>query len=695
MKKRLKRLIAAIMVVVMFSGIASGELLVAIAAEITITADTTIDYVTEDNLYTQNFAGNITVTENGDVGGMIYGSGGETVIDNYGGIDTISRDGTTKINNYSQGNINTISCTPGINVINYGQIGSVNMRGRGVLNLKSGTVANITGTYTSNGYPIINAGGNATVGTLQGDFNLTGSGTINVTDTLNPNKGVQGYRINVDRQTVISAGVDVVVEVYYKNNMYTLTNVSGTLLELKGNTVNYSVIDEDTVRISETSVAATGLKYLKGEEVTVTYQAAEEYYFPADYTPSSDGAGEISVDVTDGKKAIVTYTVGNEENSSITVNIPEARMRGIHEAPTGITGKVCEVTGVTAAMEYAASPDAAVWTSCNPKNGVLAIEGGEWYFRYKETADKKAGPATGVKVKKAGVGSVSVLDIYYGDVPYPVASSTTNSTKNVKFEYKGKGTSDAAYSDTAPTGIGSYTVRATFTENDDYGAFSATADFSIGYLPAPEKAYTVSGTKGNNGYYTSNVTLTPAEGYWIASTLDGIYRDKLTIDERTVLDKVYLMKYSNGQKTAGINVNTFLIDTIHPVIDLENNKTYYAQSLEVSVYDKALMEVYVNDEKQKSQNGRFVISLTSENGKKEYEIKAVDYAGNETTAKVIVAAEWLETGIIPGGVNVNLETGNAYELDSGKWKVNGDDTCYNGGQKFYVGTQGDYVFEKQ
>ena len=58
-----------------------------------------------------------------------------------------------------------------------------------------------------------------------------------------------------------------------------------------------------------------------------------------------------------------------------------------------------------------------------------------------------------------------------------------------------------------------YIVRVTVAADDDYNEASATADFAITYLAAPNPAYTLSGTEGTGDWYTSDVTIKPPEGY--------------------------------------------------------------------------------------------------------------------------------------------------------------------------------------
>ncbi|MBR6836797.1 MAG: hypothetical protein IKM72_12460, partial [Oscillospiraceae bacterium] len=51
----------------------------------------------------------------------------------------------------------------------------------------------------------------------------------------------------------------------------------------------------------------------------------------------------------------------------------------------------------------------------------------------------------------------------------------------VKFEYKVKGAEDSTYSETVPTAVGTYVVKASVDETANYKAGSATAEFTIGH----------------------------------------------------------------------------------------------------------------------------------------------------------------------------------------------------------------------
>ena len=104
-----------------------------------------------------------------------------------------------------------------------------------------------------------------------------------------------------------------------------------------------------------------------------------------------------------------------------------------------------------------------------------------------------------------------ISKIYDGKV-VPDITYSTHSTGSVKVEYKVRSANDNTYTTTKPSAVGEYTVRVTAAADDDYNEASATKDFAITYMDAPNPAYTLSGTEGTGGWYTSDVTIIPPEG---------------------------------------------------------------------------------------------------------------------------------------------------------------------------------------
>jgi len=78
--------------------------------------------------------------------------------------------------------------------------------------------------------------------------------------------------------------------------------------------------------------------------------------------------------------------------------------------------------------------------------------------------------------------TVTISDVKVGESYTP--SATCESTGQITFEYKVKGTADTTYSETQPTAAGTYIVRATVAETADYAELIGTAEFTISKLIA-------------------------------------------------------------------------------------------------------------------------------------------------------------------------------------------------------------------
>lgn len=299
--------------------------------------------------------------------------------------------------------------------------------------------------------------------------------------------------------------------------------------------------------------------------------------------------------------------------------------------------------------------------------------------------------------RKTGSGKIVVEDVYYGEPIQPVVTSDTNGIANVRLEYKVKGADDSTYTTIQPTQLGTYTVRATFAETKEYTVATATDDFTISQMITltPKHPYELRGTMGENSYYTSNVTIIPAEGYLIAETADGEYKKELTISQSSTGLMIYLQNIETGGITEGIAVTDFLIDQKAPVVSKAvSGQTIYSDEAEIIVKDENLAQVLVNGEAVEIKDNQAILKLASNGGEEKYEIVTTDIAGNQSKIQITVAAEWMKKMIIPSGVKVRLSQECAYTLGSGTWKVSGDGTEYSGGNTFYVRSDGEYSFTK-
>lgn len=731
MEKRIRALKAIILVVVMIVELFGVDAVRVVAETINVTGDTTIS--TEDNRDYAVTDCTLTVSSTGNITGTVYGSGGKIV--NQGSISKIERN--IEVDNQAGASIQDLQSSVGITnaghitsatysstytLTNSGTIDTLNVQNpeysgsTATVNMNAGTISSLNVTNYSGMNPVINyAGGTITsliaegtngadlvvsgsheISQLKGTVNVSGSGMLTVSGALQLEKGYTGEKLGVTKDTALTVKDGYTVQVNYKDHVYSISSATEQkITDLAGNTVS-TVMDDAAAATMTVETPFTSETYMYGEQAVAVYLAKDDYYFPEDYQATvTGGSGTLDITRVNAKEIKLAYTFADEKKN-IQISLPAANARGTQDAPAGLDGGVKKVTGVTEDMEYAVSETSETWTQVTgiTDSGTLAMEPGTWYFRYKETDEKKVSAATKVIVKGEGVASVEQGDVNYGTKPDPKAETSTNTEKTAVIEYKEASSDDTAYSQTVPTAVGNYTVRATFAETEAYGEAVATTDFSIRYLETPEPPYTLVGTKGENGYYTSNVVVKPAKGYMISTELNGTYVESLTI-QNSQSGTVFYLRNASGERTGALRLETIKIKKQTPKLSLENGKTYYGDSQKLVIQDDYLSQVYVNGVLQNLDGTEFVLQLGSNNGKKKYEITAVDVAGNKKTILVTVAAAWMKTGIIPEGVLVNLETGNGYKLGNGNWKVAGDSTSYSGGTEFYVKKDGSYTFGKQ
>lgn len=731
MEKRIRALKAIILVVVMIVELFGVDAVRVVAETINVTGDTTIS--TEDNRDYAVTDCTLTVSSTGNITGTVYGSGGKIV--NQGSISKIERN--IEVDNQAGASIQDLQSSVGITnaghitsatysstytLTNSGTIDTLNVQNPGysgstaTVNMNAGTISSLNVTNYSGMNPVINyAGGTITsliaegtngadlvvsgsheISHLKGTVNVSGSGMLTVSGALQLEKGYTGEKLGVTKDTALTVKDGYTVQVNYKDHVYSISSATEQkITDLAGNTVS-AVMDDAVAATMTVETPFTSETYMYGEQAVAVYLAKDDYYFPEDYQATvTGGSGTLDITRVNAKEIKLAYTFADEKKN-IQISLPAANARGTQDAPAGLDGGVKKVTGVTEDMEYAVSETSETWTQVTgiTDSGTLVMEPGTWYFRYKETDEKKVSAATKVIVKGEGVASVEQGDVNYGTKPDPKAETSTNTEKTAVIEYKEASSDDTAYSQTVPTAVGNYTVRATFAETEAYGEAVATTDFSIRYLETPEPPYTLVGTKGENGYYTSNVVVKPAKGYMISTELNGTYVESLTI-QNSQSGTVFYLRNASGERTGALRLETIKIKKQTPKLSLENGKTYYGDSQKLVIQDDYLSQVYVNGVLQNLDGTEFVLQLGSNNGKKKYEITAVDVAGNKKTILVTVAAAWMKTGIIPEGVLVNLETGNGYKLGNGNWKVAGDSTSYSGGTEFYVKKDGSYTFGKQ
>lgn len=146
-------------------------------------------------------------------------------------------------------------------------------------------------------------------------------------------------------------------------------------------------------------------------------------------------------------------------------------------------------------------------------------------------------------------------DFIYNGQKQKVTATVSNAVKDDIFTL--------SYENNTAVSTGVYTARVITLGNDNYtleGADNISRKWSVSYAVADDAS--LSGTKGNNGWYVGAVTLTPPEGYKISN--DGsTWKDIFTLNVEGTSNVRYYLRDKDGGITDGKMVE-ISIDTVAP-----------------------------------------------------------------------------------------------------------------------------------
>lgn len=656
MKKRLRELKAFILVTVLIAELFGINNLRALADNIYLTEAEVIESDTDSNYNTNGYT--ITINNGAKVNGIIYGSGG--TIQNYGEAAQISNL-TGMLNNYLGASVASVSLNSGT-ITNEGTITYASITDGTLTN--TGTISNVIfdATDSGNGGCVQMNGGTITTlesrseyyvgdspypqvvlngGTINqinsiGTLFVNAAGDVSVGDISGTMTFMGSGTINVSGNLNLSGDYSEISPVIKVSKTTQINNEDGSKVKVQYNDLSYLITEE----VTGTIVELFGNKISTGVSDENTINMGESTVFSQSdmYMPGDEATATYVA--ADGYYFPEDYAVTTDGSGMIYVTRIDAKTISVSYTFDNVQNKVVNIT-IPAASERMtqAAPASLV-------GGEECISGVTEAMEYAKSAD-----ATEWTACTAG---------------------TMNFTAGIWY------------------------IR--YKATDVYKASDAVAvsvlekKQEVQYIPAPAPVYYISGTKGLNGYYVSDIQILAPEGYMLSVTENGVYTESITINEKSNFDGIYLMRKSDGLKTKKINVD-ILIDTVLPSVNVDDKQIYYTDSLEITIDDDNLSEVYIDGLKKVFSGSSCTISLASFSGEKVYEIKAVDKAGNVRTFNVTVAAEWLKSGEVPKGTAVRLTAGKAYKLGSGTWKVSGDNTSYSGNITFYVGNEGSYTFE--
>lgn len=228
---------------------------------------------------------------------------------------------------------------------------------------------------------------------------------------------------------------------------------------------------------------------------------------------------------------------------------------------------------------------------------------------------------------------------------------------------------------TLPSGIG-YTAASQQSSTAEYGS---SYSFTITLDEDHEASEDFSVTSNGN-------ILTPSGTNGTAYTYTFYY---ITENQTIKVTGVRKKEMAGTKDEAPPEITITLNGT--PAGKIENGKTYYGDPV-FTVRDDTLETVVVDGKTTKVTDRTYTLTIPADNGL--HTILATDRAGNQISYRFYVKEIWLRDGISISG-RYSLKPDNSYKLCTGRWKVKGDNTLYEGDRTVYVAEGSDLDFQKQ
>lgn len=401
----------------------------------------------------------------------------------------------------------------------------------------------------------------------------------------------------------------------YTYTWYRVGESADTVLQTKTATTDTTdtyTVTEDDIRSQIYCVVTTEKcgEGVKSNEITVPGLNIKgaKIVMPSEETYSYNGKAQTpDVTVTLNDKELEKNTdyridyVNNQNAGTATINITGiGRYEGSVSKDFTITKKAVTVSGIKAQGKIY---DGTAKNILNFNNVVIngLLEGDSLTvnatgtFTDAKAGDNKTVTITGLTLggkdkenytladsgqqtsATASIGKLPVklqwnekTDFIYNGQKQSVTAKVSNAVKDDIFTL--------SYENNTAVSTGVYTARVIALGNDNYtleGADNISKKWSVSYAVADDAS--ISGTKGNNGWYVGTVTLTPPEGYKISN--DGsTWKDIVTLNEEGKNYVRYYLRDKNGGITDAKKVE-ISIDTVAPAGEIRINDNSFTGRL--------------------------------------------------------------------------------------------------------------------
>lgn len=386
----------------------------------------------------------------------------------------------------------------------------------------------------------------------------------------------------------------------YTYTWYRVGESADTVLQTKTATTDTTdtyTLTEDDIRSQIYCVVTTEKcgEGVKSNEITVPGLNIKgaKIVMPSEETYSYNGKAQTpDVTVTLNDKELEKNTdyridyVNNQNAGTATINITGmGRYEGSASKDFTITKKAVTVSGIKAqGKKYDGTAKNILDFNKVEINGLLEGDSltvnATGTFTDAKAGDNKTVTITGLTLggkdkenytladsgqqtsATASIGKLPVklqwnekTDFIYNGQEQKVTATVSNAVKDDTFTL--------SYENNTAVSTGVYTARVITLGNDNYtleGADNISKKWSVSYAVADDAS--LSGTKGNNGWYVGAVTLTPPEGYKISN--DGsTWKDIFTLNVEGTSNVRYYLRDKDGGITDGKMVE-ISIDTVAP-----------------------------------------------------------------------------------------------------------------------------------
>ncbi|MBQ3045502.1 MAG: leucine-rich repeat protein, partial [Clostridia bacterium] len=507
----------------------------------------------------------VTLTEEQDIssGKFTLDLNGKTLLNETAAAICIESDADVTIKDSGEGGTIESKADTWNTVYNYGTLtvesGIIKGEG-GISNSRSGTLNFKSGKIEADTYYAIGNYGTAYI--YNGSFKSVSSGAIeNRSDSTVYVYGGEfsGSAGIVNHSTAYIEGGE------FTGNSYAALNLHGGTVEVTGGSFtgtdfasgSYSgtPYGEYTVYCNEgASLILKGGEFPNGfvvNNTTANTFLAEGYYY-------KDADGKL-IDVADDAKVINGYvkvTKGADLSEAVvTVDKTEFVYNGQHQAPAvtvTISGKT-----LTENVDYAVN--ARKWENDVPVQWFYYVDAG-----VHTSVITGLGDYTGTVEKEFVIKPATVDIIWEGDEFYYTGNPHKVTAKYV--DVNGDEIDVANITNGENTEVGKYIATA-IVEDANYTVNGATINHAYEikwYDGAPDA--TVSGTKGENGWYTSEVTVTAPEGYAISTLADGIYGSEITFGNEE--NAVYYLRQTENGYIAKVELGEIKCDLADPAAEI-------------------------------------------------------------------------------------------------------------------------------